>query len=419
MTSLRLISAMVLVYCTMVTANPTSDAWFMKEMNELMEAKEQMDELINDREPVREEYEGEEIETPWVEKELKNDDFTEATDFNELVTSMAKPQVCVGKKEKKCNYTVFVNITKTLKEFCKKVEELLTNTEETTEGDGSRENPGDSCKSIKDAYPSSESGTYWVRGINGPVEVHCDMGNTVCGGESGGWMRIADIDTTQSDDCPSPLKKGVVRGRALCGTTIGKNGGCSSSTLFETHGIQYSRVCGRITGYQHGSTDAFGTPVVARNGKRGVSINQAYVDGISLTHGKYTREHIWTFASALNDLSEGFTFAQCPCVRRFAKNARQPQVPNFVEKNLFCDTANQNPGKGRGIPKGDLPFMDNPLWDGKGCSLENGCCNQAGLPWFSRSFESPTCDDVEMRVCNDEGTANENILIDQIELYVQ
>ena len=56
MVSLRLISAMVLVYCTIVTANPTSDAWFMKEMNELMEAKEQMDQLINDGEPMTEEY---------------------------------------------------------------------------------------------------------------------------------------------------------------------------------------------------------------------------------------------------------------------------------------------------------------------------------------------------------------------------
>ena len=401
---------MVLVYCTIVTANPTSDAWFMKEMNELMEAKEQIDELINDREPVREEYEGEEIETPWVEEELKNDDFTEATDFNELVTSMANPQVCVGKKEKKCNYTVFVNITKTLKEFCKKVEELLKNTEETTEGDGSRENPGDSCKSIKDAYPSSESGTYWVRGINGPVEVHCDMGNNVCGGESGGWMRIADIDTTQSDDCPSPLKQ--VSGRKLCETTIGRNGGCSRPSTFETHGIQYSRVCGRIRGYQHGSTDAFASPDPSKKGVRGVSINQAYVDGISLTHG-IPRKHIFTFASALNDKTTGFTFTQCPCMRTFGQRA--PRVPNFVGDNLICNTANLD----QNIPKGNTPFLDYDLWSGKGCSSRNQCCSVSGLPWFSRSLDSPTCDDVEMRVCNDEGTRNENVWLEQVELYVQ
>ena len=72
MVSLRLISAMVLVYCTIVTANPTSDAWFMKEMNELMEAKEQMDQLINDGEPMTEEYEKEEKESHWVEQELEN-----------------------------------------------------------------------------------------------------------------------------------------------------------------------------------------------------------------------------------------------------------------------------------------------------------------------------------------------------------
>ena len=49
---------------------------------------------------------------------------------------------------------------------------------------------------------------------------------------------------------------------------------------------QYSRVCGRVIGYQFGSTDAFRS--------RLTNIDQvAYVDGISITHGSPCN-HIWT-----------------------------------------------------------------------------------------------------------------------------
>ena len=46
--SLHIISAVVLVYCNIATAGPTSDAWFMKEIADLMEAKEQMDALLDE-----------------------------------------------------------------------------------------------------------------------------------------------------------------------------------------------------------------------------------------------------------------------------------------------------------------------------------------------------------------------------------
>ncbi len=42
-------------------------------------------------------------------------------------------------------------------------------------------------------------------------------------------------------------------------------------------------------------------------------INSTYVDGVSLTHGS-PREHIWTFASALDEcVSEGPGY-NCPCI---------------------------------------------------------------------------------------------------------
>ena len=55
--------------------------------------------------------------------------------------------------------------------------------------------------------------------------------------------------------------------------------------------MSYSRVCGRLIGYQKGST---------RNGVPIPSLEGTYIDGVSLTHGTAgSRQHIWTFVAAV------------------------------------------------------------------------------------------------------------------------
>ena len=61
--------------------------------------------------------------------------------------------------------------------------------------------------------------------------------------------------------------------------------GCAS-TMYDVHGIPYQRVCGKVIGYQEGSTDAL------VNFVRRHSIEGAYVDGASLTHG---HSHVITY----------------------------------------------------------------------------------------------------------------------------
>jgi hypothetical protein len=65
--------------------------------------------------------------------------------------------------------------------------------------------PVSSCVSLNDLPRFSPSGYYWVRTSNGSaVRVYCDMTRS-CGGVTGGWMRVAELDMTNSShQCPNP-----------------------------------------------------------------------------------------------------------------------------------------------------------------------------------------------------------------------
>ena len=41
------------------------------------------------------------------------------------------------------------------------------------------------------------------------------------------------------------------------------------------------------------------------------------------------------------------------------------------------------------------------------------------LPWFHRNIPLPTSEDIEIRICRDEASSNEDVLVQQVQLYVQ
>ena len=65
-------------------------------------------------------------------------------------------------------------------------------------------------------------------------------------------------------------------------------------------------------------------------------------------------------------------------------------------------------------------YTNDPLWDGEGCGgMEEPCCNHTGLPWFSKSIPTPTTAHIKVQVCLDEVAGNENLRIEQLELYMK
>ena len=264
--------------------------------------------------------------------------------------------------------------------------------------------PATSCKEIKDLSPTAPSGYYWLRGTgDSSVHMYCDMSRS-CGGITGGWMRVAKLNMTNSSHtCPAGLKL-LTTPKRLCAKNIDE-GGCSSAT-FNLYGIRYTHVCGKIIGYQQGSPDAF-WPYY---NNRSLTINDNYVDGISLTHGRSPRKHIWTFAAALHEIITGGQQSLCPCTNNH--NSVTIPIPPYVESDYFCDTASEG--------QFQIKFYPNdPLWDGLGCGQLNTCCAFNSPPWFTKELPSSTSDDIEVRLCANHARSDEDINFEILELYVQ
>ena len=76
--------------------------------------------------------------------------------------------------------------------------------------------------------------------------------------------------------------------------------------MFPSQGIQYSQVCGRVSAYQFGDTQAF----FLVNLNHTQTINSQYVDGVSLTYGN-PRQHIWIFAASLDEAGRTNSESRC------------------------------------------------------------------------------------------------------------
>ena len=267
--------------------------------------------------------------------------------------------------------------------------------------------PATSCQQILNCNLSSSSGYYWIKSSDSnTTHMYCSM-NRVCGGVSGGWMRVADLDMrNNSHRCLSGLRERVHSDKRLCSKNIDDDihGGCSH-TVFKVNDINYDRVCGKIIAYQFGGSDSFGLhPPSTR------SIDKNYLDGISLTYSMNPRTHIWSFVSALDEVGS-IHHSNCPCTNiSLAAYATLP--PDFVRNDYFCDT-----GSTKRYMLGHF-YADDPLWDGAGCGPTNFCCSLNNPPWFFKQLQSSTSENIEMRVCCDYSRFDEDVYIEQIEIYV-
>lgn len=269
--------------------------------------------------------------------------------------------------------------------------------------------PLEQCPSQNDLDLARQSLTKKVSQIihkNVMPILHRHSSSCGCNVAGSSWHRLAFLNMTSSQEsCPSPwtLITSPIRACGRRSTTIN---GCDS-VLYPSNGILYSRVCGRITGLQRGTPNAFNSSV------HGVGIEGSYIDGVSLTRGQPgSREHVWSFANAYYEVP-GYQHAHqyvCPCM-----DPDWPFViPSFIGNNYFCATGNRG-SDGRGTKY----YANDVLWDGIGCSGSSTCCRVNQPPWFCATLPTISSEDLEVRICGDQSGTNENTYIINIEIYVK
>ena len=248
------------------------------------------------------------------------------------------------------------------------------------------EYPAISCTELAEQKPDILSGNYWIlNSTQSPVNVFCETTGVFPSSlnVTGGWVRVANLNMTDPDQqCPGNLQLSFTdQPIRVCGRSTDYD--CDSVT-FTTNGIRYQQVCGRVRGYRYRTTDGFNVFCPAP-----CTVDNIYVDGVSITHGVSPRKHIWTYAAG-----------SCPC----AGSAVLP--PAFVGSDYYCEI-------GADIDS----WNNNPLWDGLGCS--GTCCDPPNLPWFCKELPEPTTDNLEFRICGNQDINDEDTPVDLVELYIQ
>ena len=225
-----------------------------------------------------------------------------------------------------------------------------------------------SCADILRFNPSSSSGYYTFRSSTGQVtSVYCDMVRT-CGNNTGGWMRVTDLDLY---NCPTGLKSKLFNGIRTCIQNEVASG--CTPILYSSFNIPYSKICGQIRGYGVGTIDG----LYKSNQIHGNSVNDNYLDGISISSNG---NHVWSFVAG-----------DCRCDGH--KHA-------FIGNDWTC--------AGTGCGRGNI--CPSLLWNTSTCGMVT--------PFF-KDLSLSTTADVVMRVCRDEDRNNEDIAITSVELYVQ
>ena len=220
-----------------------------------------------------------------------------------------------------------------------------------------------------------------------------------CG--AGQWHRIAFLNMTDpSQQCPLAWREYNTSGIRACGRASSNEGSCSSVAYMAKS--VYSRVCGQVISFQVGSPDAF-TKIFPNRNPENIDI-----DGISITLGIQYQQLIWSFVAGIAENSNIYIDQKCPCSFTSGKGS-----PPHIGNNYYCESGNPND-----TYVNNHTYVNDPLWDGQQC--EGTCCTGTNTPpWFSVQLPAPTTDTIQVSICADQGSNDEDTPVELIEIYVQ
>ena len=100
----------------------------------------------------------------------------------------------------------------------------------------------------------------------------------------------------------------------------------------------------------------------------------------------------------------------CPC-----NQGSNVIPPSFVGNDYYCES---------GLPANQgwqsILYATDLLWDGQNClSDESPCCTIAKMPWFLKSLGKVVNDYIEMRLCGNQDTYDEDTSVELFDVYVK
>ncbi|CAI8009756.1 hypothetical protein GBAR_LOCUS6521 [Geodia barretti] len=254
-------------------------------------------------------------------------------------------------------------------------------------------------ESMRDDFSGIERG---LSGLNSTANMICDKIKKLpvytCGG-TGGWRHAVYLDMTHPNtSCPSGWQLFTENSKTTCGRVSAARLTCDS-VFFPVSGGPYSQVCGRIRAYQWGLALAF---------------HYSDVDGVTIVHGS-PEQHIWAFAAGTWENYPGNGSNHCPCDDN---NLLYKTIPGFIGEDYFCESGYVYPG----YRNDTLDFKlhsDDVLWDGESCHSTSTCCSFHDPPYFTKTLNQTTSDDLELRMCLSRSISYNNIAVELVELYVK
>ena len=89
-------------------------------------------------------------------------------------------------------------------------------------------------------------------------------------------------------------------------------------------------------------------------------------------------------------------------------------VPPFVGNDYYCETGSNDDSSFSLIP-----YTNDPLWDGQQCvGAEAPCCTHPNMPWFIKTLNETTTENIELRICGCDYTNDEDTPLELIELFI-
>jgi len=256
---------------------------------------------------------------------------------------------------------------------------------------GTPESPAASCREVLESGFSRGDGQYWIDPNGGEhadaIEVYCDMST-----DGGGWTRVSDVDARAG--CPGDWRH--LANPHVCYRDTAER--ACRSAYFNDEGIAWGEVRGYVLAYQYYSMDGF-------HMYNPFGLDDTYVDGVSITR-RQPREHIWTYAVGISE-DTAYPSYNCPCAPGPGGGP-----PGFVGAHYYCESGNSGAWEGTW-------YTGDTLFDGQGCPGGNSCCTPPGLPWFTRDLGPDTTERIEVRLCSDQESGNEDVGVYRMELFVR